>query len=308
MILKFIQSVFSSNQTSKAKATIKETDKQNQTTTQVNDKIEIICQSEVNHPAQFPYHKLKRRNPIAYSTKIEDYIKPIGLTISACPSCGVELNKFPLRKTKCKDCGESIYSWKRPYDEKKVLLNEVGTKEINKQTLIISRGLENYLIELEDFEAIREILAEARNIDINLVPDSDVNWLILNREGYKSQLEQKFNETHSTTIMQALHLLEEERYKEAISFLLLIFYFEINGEYVYDDNDLTKKHWNTDYADINSYHISLLKKCITETKTDTKNLKKNWFRISERNKDYYGFVVSEADGWELLSRTLNLNI
>ena len=46
----------------------------------------------------------------------------IGVENSVCPSCGVVLDHFPERKTKCRDCGEFTYSRGRPIDGKKVLL------------------------------------------------------------------------------------------------------------------------------------------------------------------------------------------
>lgn len=48
----------------------------------------------------------------------------IGIDVPKCPYCNVELQKFPARKTKCKNCGEYIYVRTRPIDYKKVLLKE----------------------------------------------------------------------------------------------------------------------------------------------------------------------------------------
>lgn len=62
----------------------------------------------------------------------ERYIKEIsqpefsalGTTESVCPYCMAKLEKFPQRKTKCKSCGQPIYSRTRPLDGEKVLIRE----------------------------------------------------------------------------------------------------------------------------------------------------------------------------------------
>jgi hypothetical protein len=47
-----------------------------------------------------------------------------GITESVCPYCGIELSKFPGRKTKCKSCGNQMYVRTRPTDKKKVIIKE----------------------------------------------------------------------------------------------------------------------------------------------------------------------------------------
>lgn len=50
-----------------------------------------------------------------------------------CPYCNVELEKFPLRKTKCKACGKFYYSKRLPSETKKRIVTEKEKKQIDKQ-------------------------------------------------------------------------------------------------------------------------------------------------------------------------------
>ena len=50
--------------------------------------------------------------------------KNIGITTANCPYCGIDLPKFPRRKTKCKNCGNYIYIRTRPADEVRILIKE----------------------------------------------------------------------------------------------------------------------------------------------------------------------------------------
>lgn len=48
----------------------------------------------------------------------------IGITTPNCPYCNIKLQKFPLKKTKCKNCGNQIYVRTRPCDRNKILVKE----------------------------------------------------------------------------------------------------------------------------------------------------------------------------------------
>lgn len=57
----------------------------------------------------------------------------IGNTEAVCPYCSVLLPKFPLAKTKCRECGNFIYSRKRPFDGEKVLLTKEDADKVEYQ-------------------------------------------------------------------------------------------------------------------------------------------------------------------------------
>ena len=58
------------------------------------------------------------------NSEVNMELKEIGVAIPKCPYCNIELANFPLRKTKCINCGNDIYVKKRPLDGKKVLIKE----------------------------------------------------------------------------------------------------------------------------------------------------------------------------------------
>lgn len=62
----------------------------------------------------------------------------IGIETANCPYCGIDLPKFPQRKTKCKNCDNFIYVRTRPSDKKKILLTE---DEINRIEYNSASGL-----------------------------------------------------------------------------------------------------------------------------------------------------------------------
>lgn len=71
-----------------------------------------------------------------YSTIIKNNLpklKEIGVTTANCPYCNIELNKFPAKKTKCKNCLNYIYVKTRPIDNKKVLIKENEIELIEKE-------------------------------------------------------------------------------------------------------------------------------------------------------------------------------
>lgn len=82
----------------------------------------------------------------------------IGNLDAICPYCNIQLRKFPLAKTKCKNCENYIYSLTRPLDEQKVLLTEMDAELVRVQWATINGTLEQYLEEKREREAARERL------------------------------------------------------------------------------------------------------------------------------------------------------
>ena len=85
-------------------------------------------------------------------------IDEIGRTDSACPYCLIVLKKRPLAKTKCKNCGNYIFSRSRPIDEKKVLLTKAEAEIVEMQWATINGTLDYYLEEKKKKKLIEEHL------------------------------------------------------------------------------------------------------------------------------------------------------
>lgn len=276
---------------------------------QSSDNTKIICHADVDDPLRHRKTYFRRRKPPKQSQKLSDYITPLGVTIPACPSCGVELPKFYQRKAKCKDCGEDIYSRKRPFDGKKALLKESDLAELNKQNHIKDIGLKDYLIELEHFEAIREHLAEKRNTDPRNVDDGDVEWSLLNRELFSHAQDRQFGLYRNTLLDMARHHIGEKRYGAALSKLFDVFYFDINGDYELDfdysiENDKDRYFWNAETAYVAPGIISLMDECINDGRISRENLHDLWIKSAKPSQQNYKFPISPEEGWKELNNHL----
>lgn len=102
-------------------------------------------------------------------------LRPLGQEEAICPSCGAELERFPLRKVACPHCGEAIYSRTRPIDRKKVLVNATEAAELEEQYAILNGSHEQFLQRKEEREAIRQRLAD----EFGQPPsEADVQWAV----------------------------------------------------------------------------------------------------------------------------------
>lgn len=88
--------------------------------------IERLQQAKPGHPliaeALAALHYYEENRFVIDSTP--PTLLPIGSTECKCPYCMAQLEKFPARATKCKQCGKKYYSRKRPFDEQQVILRE----------------------------------------------------------------------------------------------------------------------------------------------------------------------------------------
>ncbi|WP_421909463.1 hypothetical protein [Methanolacinia petrolearia] len=64
--------------------------------------------------------------------------KPVGIEEAACPSCGKELDSFPVRKMQCPSCGADIFVRTRASDKRKVLLTGDQLEEFERQRTLDS--------------------------------------------------------------------------------------------------------------------------------------------------------------------------
>jgi hypothetical protein len=100
-----------------------------------------------------------------------------------CPNCQITLNKFPLRKTKCFNCGKTIYILKfNNYIEKKLVTKEEKDRqeiEENRVSFINSwlNELKTFGIKEEEFYIRKKELFLISGIENN---DNDVIWSLFN--------------------------------------------------------------------------------------------------------------------------------
>ena len=80
----------------------------------------------------------KDRTPVDKSRVDKLGLKEIGFVDAVCPHCSSTLEKKPIRKKKCPDCGKYIYVSTRPIDGEKVLVTEAQSAEIDRQWKIVN--------------------------------------------------------------------------------------------------------------------------------------------------------------------------
>lgn len=72
------------------------------------------------------------------SRTVEEFKVPklrsdIGVTTANCPYCNAELDKFPVRKTRCRNCRQYMYVRTRPVDRKKILCKETDLQLVEEE-------------------------------------------------------------------------------------------------------------------------------------------------------------------------------
>lgn len=142
-----------------------------------------------------------------------------------CPHCGVELNKFPQAKTKCKDCNNYIYSRKRPYEDKKVLLKENEIEKVYGDTLRKQDIYEIYKEKKDRFLAKKEELKKQWNIQN--ISDSDVKWHLYMEDINTAAYSKDWIEYTRLKWEIANFLFDSRRYNVAINYYLEFTYFNM---------------------------------------------------------------------------------
>lgn len=127
-----------------------------------------------------------------------------------CPYCKTVLKKFPLRKTKCFNCGENIYILKfNNYKEKKLITEDEKLKYETEQKRISFRNrwltdLQRFGINEYDFNERKEQFFKKSGIQNN---DNDVIWSFFNELVYKNH--SNFNQLQMLYYSMALFVHEE---------------------------------------------------------------------------------------------------
>lgn len=157
----------------------------------------------------------------------------IGVETPNCPYCGVELKKFPGRKTKCKECGNFIFVRTRPADGKRILI-----KEDEKESVQIEWERKNGTYELRqakrnEFAQMKRKLQSLRHCDF--VPDRDVYWNIYQERHLKELTEGRWIDYRDTTDDMANLLYKEKKYKGALEYYLEALYIDICLPFYYEE-------------------------------------------------------------------------
>lgn len=127
-----------------------------------------------------------------------------------CPYCKTVLKKFPLRKTKCFNCGENIYILKfNNYKEKKLITEDEKLKYETEQKRISFRNrwltdLQRFGINEYNFNERKEQFFKKSEIQNN---DNDVIWSFFNELLFKNS--NNFHQLQMLYYSMALFVHEE---------------------------------------------------------------------------------------------------
>ena len=152
-----------------------------------------------------PNKELKTSNEAEVTTSI---IEKKDLREAICPYCKKGLKKIPSRKTKCTNCGESIFVRSSP-ERIKILCTEEQAKEIDKQWNDI------YEVDEKPSKAGERWQDEA--------------WGRLNKETLDHTKNGNWRQFREARLSMAYILDGDKKYKNALRFYFEVVFFDLNG-------------------------------------------------------------------------------
>lgn len=151
--------------------------------------------------------------------------KDIGIATPHCPYCGIELKKFPGRKTKCKNCNNFIYVRTRPYDNKKILIKEDEILDIEIEWEKKNGTYEFRQKERNELLEIKQQLMIQRKT--NSVSDNDVKWIYYQQKRLRAAHSKQWSNYGFYTEQMAQLLYNEQKYQAALEHYLEAEYFSM---------------------------------------------------------------------------------
>jgi|GEM_PF-2799519 len=131
-----------------------------------------------------------------------------------CPNCKTILEAVPVRKTKCKVCGEFIYTRTDPNTQDKLLVTESEKEKIDLEWEEVRvknnwlKILNQYGVTEIDFKAHKEQMIKCSNSNVN---SRDVIWSLLGKLVHKEAEKMNFSGMSQVQYSQALFCNEEGR-------------------------------------------------------------------------------------------------
>lgn len=189
------------------------------------------------------------------SNKLPKYIKSrlssnLGITLPNCPYCGMKLQKFPLRKTKCKYCNNFMYARTRPYDNARIIIKKGQIEDVenewNKKYFMLHYASDDF----EKYETKLKKLRHTQKVNFN-----DVIWYKYEQEYMEACKNLDFDGMAFIHWDRGAFLLDEKRYKSALQEYLIFIFWSANGL----GNFLDKSLWSKKEIDKHlKLHITFL--------------------------------------------------
>ena len=153
-------------------------------------------------------------------------VRKLGNLEPLCPYCNTQLEKFPARKTKCKNCGNFMYIRTSPYYEKKVIVREDELELIEEDYAKKFGKYDEYLKEQklkkkkeERFANKKKYLEEKFKVKYS---DNDVKFSILVEDSIIEFNKKNFEQYANKLEEMSGILFREKRYKQMLANDLIV--------------------------------------------------------------------------------------
>ena len=222
----------------------------------------------------------------------------IGVTTPNCPYCGVELAKFPGRKTKCKSCGNFIYVRTRPADNIKILIREDEKELIQIEWQKKNGTFEYFQKQRNELESIKEELKQKRNSEF--ISDNDVKWVYYQRKRLEAANIAAWHDYGVYSEQMAGLLFSEKKYRKALEHYLEAEYFNLccaGNASDFSSKSFIKKMYAGGRFDV----IRYLPECIEILKLNLKQVKEIFLEMLVVNAP---FPLTKEEAWKYLKRAL----
>lgn len=176
----------------------------------------------------------KRKDGIKISP-ITPKVEPVLDSTSSnafCPYCSKQLDKMPVKKTKCPDCGQYMYSRTSPKTREKILVREDQVAEIEAQwqkyhlQKEIQNIFEEYHVDSETKAIIADYLKER---DGNTPTNRDIAWQLLDEQLQMNVHEKRMIPYRNNLMRMANFSQMESNFPSAIKYYGQVCFMDING-------------------------------------------------------------------------------
>ncbi|MDR2902715.1 MAG: hypothetical protein LBU87_06410 [Lactobacillales bacterium] len=149
----------------------------------------------------------------------------MGIIEKFCPNCGIELDKFPKAKTKCKECKKNIYKRTCPLTDQNILIREDQIDSVEEEWSKKNGFHDSFLERKEEFSRAEEELKNLRKT--TYVVKNDIHWYLLNKKSNEALASKDFFKLWSIENEKAKILISEGRLIDAIHCIIQASYFRV---------------------------------------------------------------------------------
>lgn len=152
--------------------------------------------------------------------------RTIGETEAVCPYCGTELEKKPVRKTKCPHCKNYIFKRTRPYDNRNILVRKEQIDRIEKEWAIANGTLDMYLKGKKEEQEMRNAFRKRYGKEPT---EEDLEFRMLNKQVLDAASAGDWGLARNARLKMAKNLEKREKPELALRMLFHVCFLDLNG-------------------------------------------------------------------------------